>query len=1176
MVDYLKLITQGQDGASKERARDKDQEPIIETIQGNIAINAGAGTGKTRTLTNRIVYALASTLGRSKPILPANILAITYTNAAAAELKNRVESTLRELTKLSDGPDASALMSYARNINQAWISTMHSFCVRVLRENAFEISMNPFFRLVDEVESLEMFNQAFDEIQTEVGEFLLDVQEDYFDSNVDHLSRCPVGRIEAAIAQERSIDTYMQLSVHNAFSTIKDNVRQILGQAQTYGLKAEDIVAAPIPIEAESDLAQVNNYITRARTAKLAREVQERYQLLKDEAGVVDFADLLIRTKRMFEDFPNIREKYSEQFSLIMIDEFQDTNRLQYKIFEMLSNENMCTVGDEKQSIFRFQGADVDVIREVEATRKPAEIRPLSNNYRSHPEIIEFTNELFAHKAFFGPDMQTLSSRFETSSESKTPAIQEALRVVPRVNLVGVPSGTSGGKTSNFEGLLVAEHLSSLHVQGCSYSDMVVLVRTRTVGKEVVAELTRKGIPALVQGGSELLKQPVVRLIKRFLAVVINPQDDEALLSLMISDFGRVSDETLAVLAHIKRARAEGDGYPVLWDLLQSDAIENETEKQNLREFYRTIDASRNQIGATGISHLLAKAFAARHMFDRYIQNDVRGKQDWADFQRIQKLADEFDRSEGNIVDFPHWLESLEALKVKLEPGIWLSDNIDYVRIMTLHGSKGLEFPIVAVVMGEGYIKPKTPLSIHHTSSHAQDADFQSAMSGASASTQTQLASAKLADKLVISMSTKKESEGAEEVFRDYFEKKESDELKRLFYVGCTRAVNSLFVTYSYGPEKDVPKLKYVGHAIHETMSAVACEDNESNIDAWTRKGVNFRVYSLPEIEEEYGENIAENVPRLTSQSVLLHDSPTKQHQEPSALIPRMREQFNRISYSHLSEYDGCPWRFWWSSVKRIGKLEAKDVESSTFRGTVTHALLEKAVIGQLTPQVRESIFGANAVPPEDRQELDNLADVFMKSELGKRLSGFKHIETERQFYVALNDESSSDVRYLYGYIDALGIDSDGNALVVDYKISSKDELGIEKYVIQAKCYALAMLKSGATSTSVVFAHVTEEGVTPYEGSGAYKFTYSVSQMAELQDELLYRIRCFDALNDCKAIQEAKRWSSAKGEHPSCWDSCQIEQPEMRPCMVKYDSGACATYCSLPKAMCSKRRPNKI
>jgi len=673
-----------------------------------IVVGAGAGTGKTQTLVARYLRLLLTEVERDeqqrlsqddaaaraagdraepasqagkKRTVPAShpldrILAITYTNAAADEMRARVEGALREL----------GFLSLARQMDRAWIMTFHGFCARVLRRHALDVGIDPGFRVLDDNdERARLQRRGFDMTRSEL-----------FSSD------------RAALMQ--LLRYFSQASLRSACFRLAAETAKVgvaIREVQAESFSPEDLGLGCPP------LSVIKGFL------RFADLWQQCYSALKQSDGAYDFDDLLLKCRAAL-DLPHIRESYRAQFTEALLDEAQDTNELELALFDNVAQRQFI-VGDSKQSIYRFQGADVSVFGQLveraddQAADPESIYHRLRRNYRSREEILREVNELFATDALLGKKLELLS----VGDQERQCLPSEADYPQPVTTLCFDLGATSKGspklgdnklkrQAADKEAEWIARQFSALVGQSrqtkdgpvpITPGDLVVLVAKRRFGKTIAAALKKQGLMPQIIGGDDYLEQPVVSDARALLAALRNPNDDDAFLRLLLSRLGRFSDRGLSELANAAHAADH-----TLWEATRenvTDQLSEPADAENLRQVIAMLADAFARLGAAPLSEIIARAFAQRDADECVLTAGADAAQSFADLQYLYRLADAVQESGGGLVDLIAYFDEKEELGGTFSSPLVSADAADVVRIMTIHASKGLQFPVVAVACAQ-------------------------------------------------------------------------------------------------------------------------------------------------------------------------------------------------------------------------------------------------------------------------------------------------------------------------------------------------------------------------------------------------------------------------------------------------------------------------------------------
>ena len=569
-----------------EKLNDKQKEAASQ-IDGSILILAGAGSGKTRTITYRIAHMIENV-----GISPYSILAVTFTNKAAKEMRERVEELVGDIAKACT------------------ISTFHSFGMRLLRMYAKEVGYNSNFTIYDTDDQKRMVKAIL---------------------KGQNLS------LNGVKLTERDIVSMI--------SKIKEQIKTL----DEYSVMNKQIV-----------------------------EVYDKYNRVLLESNAMDFSDILLNTYKLLQK-PEILEKVQNKYKYIMIDEYQDTNNLQYKIIDLIARKssNLCVVGDENQSIYGFRGANILNILNFETNYNNAKIIKLEENYRSTTTILDAANELIKNnKSSKDKKLWTQNGKGDLI---KVLACDNARDEVSRI----------------------IEIIKGNHQNGIAYRDMTILYRTNAQSRVFEEGLLRYSIPHKVFGGISFYSRAEIKDIIAYLSIIVNPQDELNLQRIINVPKRKVGEKgiekiityakennlnLLEVLSHIK----EISGLTVVG-------------KEKLLEMYDIIKELRD------LSYIETASYIVQTLIDKIKYIDYI-KENYDDAEARIENIDEFKNSIlelENVVGELRLNEYLENVSL-ISATDDLEEKSDYVKLMTIHNSKGLEFPIVFLVGFENEIFPGT------------------------------------------------------------------------------------------------------------------------------------------------------------------------------------------------------------------------------------------------------------------------------------------------------------------------------------------------------------------------------------------------------------------------------------------------------------------------------------
>ena len=590
----------------------ESQRKAVEYIDGPSLVIAGAGSGKTRVLTYKIAYLL------QQGVKPWSIMALTFTNKAAREMKERIGKLVgQELAQ------------------HLYMGTFHSIFSRILRAEAQHIGFTNNFTIYDESDSRSL-------IKTIVKEMGLDEK------------------------------VYKPASVHSRISMAKNN----LMSAENYAR--------------DKELYQADQRAKMPRVGEIFITYVQRCQ----QANAMDFDDLLTLTFKLFQEHEDIRKKYADRFDFLLVDEYQDTNHAQMRIVMQLckEKERVCAVGDDSQSIYSFRGANIDNILSFQSRFKEARLFKLEQNYRSTQSIVEAANSLIKHNSNQIPK-HVYSKNDKGESLIYKPAYSD-----------------------KEEALIVCREIKRIKRQDdCQYSDFAILYRTNAQSRSFEEEFRKQGIPYRIYGGLSFFQRKEIKDVIAYFRLVANPDDEEAFKRIINYPARGIGNTTLA-----KIATCALDNHVSFWQVISSPEHYglgvNKGTLAKLESFRLMIcgfvekSASMNafDLGDTivkqsGISADIYKS-GSRDPEDLARQENLEellgGMQSF-----VEECREEGREQEAYLTDYLQGVALLTDLDSKGD------DDEPRVSLMTVHASKGLEFPTVFVVGLEENIFPSAIVS---------------------------------------------------------------------------------------------------------------------------------------------------------------------------------------------------------------------------------------------------------------------------------------------------------------------------------------------------------------------------------------------------------------------------------------------------------------------------------
>jgi len=562
-----------------DKLNERQKEAVLAT-EGPVLVLAGAGSGKTTVLVNRIAYMISE-----KHIRPWNILAITFTNKAAREMKDRIERLLGDTAK------------------DMWIGTFHSVCVRILRSCIDLLGYSRDFVIYDTADTKTVMKECLRE---------LDIDEKSF-------------------------------PVRNVLSIIS-NAKNDLMDAATFE----------------------NVYKSDYRMSIIAK-IYYRYQTKLRKNNAVDFDDIILNTVKILSENPDVLSKYQDKFQYILVDEYQDTNNSQYLLINLLAqaNRNLCVVGDDDQSIYKFRGANIGNILNFEDDYSDVQKITLDQNYRSTQNILDAANSVISNnKGRMGKSLWTSNGDG---------------------NKVFVYTGTNEYDEARYIARQIKKHFDE---QG-SFSDCAILYRTNAQSRVIEEMLMRESVPYKVLSGLRFYDRKEIKDIIAYLRVVYNPNDDVSLARIINEPKRKIGNATLEKARNIAREKETS-----LYDVIShaDDYPEFKTAIKKLLGFSEIIQSLIKLKDTVTIEELTGRILNDTGYMPTLVMEDTTESK-----TRIENLGEfisvitEFEKNEETGNTLGEFLENI-SLVSDIDG---YDENEDSAVLMTIHSAKGLEFPIV-------------------------------------------------------------------------------------------------------------------------------------------------------------------------------------------------------------------------------------------------------------------------------------------------------------------------------------------------------------------------------------------------------------------------------------------------------------------------------------------------
>ena len=1138
------------------------QEKTIKTLDKPLFVAAGAGSGKTFTLTQRIVWALKEGSGADgKPYLSSldQALIITFTNAAATEIKERVREALEK----------EGLHSAALQVDDAWISTIHGMCSRILKIHALDLGLDPEFEIIDDMTRNQLVNISIEEVLRELSqdesyaEFLStyagnrDALKSRIETLISYAQSSPVGmdaisfvgdssdlevlkaeleslygaleELKAAIAEKKPDEADQLQSVQ---SELSNKLQQHLvlsltdfDQAfwETLG-KAVKAVRSTKEIKNVKDEAAYQlkvcsslfGLIQDTSEGQCLKDVTEQvYKLFKQKklaAGGLDNDDLLHLTAKVFEEHPEIAAVYTDKFKLVMVDEFQDTDQQQVQMIKSLSGKDaqyLTTVGDAQQSIYRFRGADVDVFfrRQAEVSE---DLQPrLVDNFRSHNEILRFVAKVCSADGMI-PNFMDLSAGRE---EPKTPFIAHSPRVYFEVTKFE-KSGRSMPGDDVTRSQLVAYQLADrintlMQDENVQAKDIAILMKTVKKAQPYIEALRTFGIESVVSGASTFGEQPEVELIGSLLQTLANMYDSyEGLFPVLSSEIFSLDASDLLLLG-----TNFGENGQKIINRDIAESVVNDTFNPpfeispKLKNAFEVLSNARSSLSNKRVSDVIKKVVLDAGWISRLQKMGNEGQSKianiFAALEQIDSLQTELSVGVASVARaFSQWCST-----AKESPKVLHCSTQNAVTFMTIHASKGLEFPVVAVV---GAVSgPKAGAGSEPFLHVRKDDSYQIAFSSSSKKLH------ELYDGCHEVPTSIDECKGLLE-WRMFLETQENEfeeqEQNRRLYVALTRAREAVILTSTIDLTKEGISPRYTRKITNALFKEPPLSAGEHQfeyggdlagcmrvVQGSGKKDEPIQVEGL-ELVEPFDRKPSE---KENSQAVETFDLYEKiRLSVTSETTYDQRKGFFSYSSAHQQmaenfkgENDLQPVAE--TSVVLPGTL-ADDGVDPTNLGSAFHELAQIMVETQskVDEKTIERQCFKNSVPQRAVARVKQALELWGNSKIRQGALAHDVVIAESPFTLQVNSEYGN---YVEGAIDLLAYNKGSkDALVVDYKTGDKGLNAIQIYEhhqMQANFYAYVLMQHGFTKVECAFVCVeVEEAGQPHVA----RYTFDVNHQPRL------------------------------------------------------------------------------
>ena len=1048
----------------------KIQKKAVQAVGKNILVSAGAGTGKTRVLVERILHLL-----RAQKATLTELLVLTFTEKAANEIKGRLSDGFREMN----------LVGPRRDLEKAAISTFHGFASRLLKEHPIEAGVDPDFRVIEAEQSELLKEEAMGEMIAKLygeknGSF------EFLPVYGENVAREGIFKVFTAARHEgKALRDFFLENEKKEQEVLAKREEELPREAQALLLKLEEIDAPAWErflknkkwnIETLQDFKEWSALYKGKRKAgwkewralledlaalrmgpfvapwkekfeSLALAFEAAYGAKKKEKGFLDFDDLQMKAVGLFRGekpaLQKLRERYQREFKFILVDEFQDTNFLQMEFVELLSSgNNLFMVGDYKQSIYGFRGAEPGIFLAKEklyGDGMEGERIFLSESFRSDPPVLDFANQFF--KTLWEED----GFPFEplVANRPMPPGCGEAPAVEVLVTQMKANEDMRCARLR--EARMIAARVLELHEKDkIPYGDMAVLFQAMTLSGIYEDAFKSAGVPYFIVAGRGFYEQSEIQDMMSFLSHLERPLADIPLAATLRSPLFHISDDTLFWLC--RHAKAKNENTPLYHALKAMDLVKEISQEQRGRleaflKLTRTLGELKDRIP---LSELIDKMLEGTG-YELSVLMDPKGVRRYANLKKLVAMVREYETYDRMpLAAFLNILKRLKAQEVReSEAQIVLETSAEAVRMMSVHGAKGLEFPVVFVAdMGHQRSRSDSKAVIAHA-----------------------------ADGYAMQVPNEKDPEMQEPYFFKWVDseiaKRGREEWKRLFYVAVTRVKSRLFLSGVHKEKKEEKKtfremaswMDWV-LAITEGMAVTLSRDGE------------FPGHPAHRSKGDFRSDLEAAVKKIKWKDSV---STSSESRVPGPSLPRSID----LPVSAYVLFQKDPKEFWrtyqigWTvsahdfseeltSIETVGKSEwageeaifSEDDFSAADFGTAMHGFFEHLDFERsehcLEAETLTRVFGRFG--KDAVNDARKIIQDFMKQPVFQELRKAKQVKREIDF--VLNERRG----LIQGKIDILFEDGKGQWQILDYKTAAGDEDSARRsgYDLQLEIYALA------------------------------------------------------------------------------------------------------------------------
>ena len=1162
---------------SNKREWTKEQKQAIKAKGANILVSAAAGAGKTTVLVARIMNKILN-----EKVDIDKLLVATFTNAAASEMKERLLDKIYEEVSLN--PDDENLQKQISLINRAHISTLHAFCIDVIKNNFYELGMSANFRIGDptEIEILvqEAIEKVFEDKYEEENEEFLDLLEKYTSyKKDDELKEIitnlysfiqtmpePEKWLEAAVEEynlDSSINDFSETkwgkvilenllnivsvqinTLEKARNTVFDNqelmnCKEVLihdiEKLESINYETWDSFVNTIsniefekwPTKKISDEAKVikdevkelrdsakksilkiiNDYVCTSEEA--FQDIKEMYKTLcaiknlvydftneftkrKSEKNIIGFDDAEHLALKLLVDDNGNRTDIAKRFEFneVLVDEYQDISLIQETILNSVSNgKNIFMVGDVKQSIYRFRQSRPDLFLSKYNEYKKIEDNQFINddndevldsdtkillykNFRSRKNILDFSNIIFegimskklGEIDYNEEEYLNLGGSFE---ETKLP-LKTELYVIDTKKEIESLEEYEDEDNSTLEARLIASKIKELVSEGVQYRDIAILMKSpNNVAAIYEKELLENNIPVFADTNSDYLSSIEIDTIIALLKVIDNPLQDIPLITVMRSPIGGFTDNDLIEI----RLEDRNDSF------YKAVVQARETNKK-VDEFLKLIEDLKELENKLPLNELIWKIYAKTGYY-HYVRLMPNGKMRQANLRKLFEKAKDYEKiSYKGLFNFIKFIEKISYEKSKngLTAAKIIGENDDVVRLMSIHKSKGLEFPIVILCgLGKRFNEQDLKAKIVYDQdmgfglNYINDTfDYATlAKRAVNLKVKKELVSEEMRvlyvaltrakDKLILIGAEKEAEKALDNIKKDIaFEKKNNKKIKANLVGKYNNYLDWIELVNSYTTMLDLETQIVYRKQLKEVKKDDIYEENNKIIE--NLKNIKLDLDEYNKIDEimnwEYEYQNAIDIPSKTSVSAIKEEQ--KEIVEEKNI--EVKKGDNEVERN--------------SALKEL-ILEKDNEIKATQKGTLIHLALQK-----MNNNIDETIDSLNILE-EEREYLRSVKYVFenyLKSDLYKELLEAKEVYKETPFFMDMPYKDSNEKVLIQGIIDLYYIDKNDRLVLVDYKTDRvrNEKILIDRYKVQLDLYKDALKRSLHKDVDSVMIYSTE------------------------------------------------------------------------------------------------------